>query len=286
MDSQSRLMWEAVYGPLSDSKPGLVGELIARGEAHALRFAALYAVLDAVREIRPPHLLAGLALWQYAEDSARCVFGDQLGDVEADEVLRKLRAAGRDGATFAELYDSFSRNVRGPVIRRAVAVLVKRQLARVEREDRQGPGRRPERAYAVSPPVGVGQEANYLSTAAPYALNAKYAEIYEQERGDANALNAEMPSEEASAPEGELARISRLTRKPSPSNGGANDEGTGPGSAPCAADHSGERLTNLPPVKHGCPDRPGGYITTSGYSCGCRWCASCQQPFITTEEPS
>jgi hypothetical protein len=58
----------------------MVGAIIGRAEAQVLRLSALYAVLDRSRMIRTSHLLAALAFWEYAEDSAQRIFGDRLGD--------------------------------------------------------------------------------------------------------------------------------------------------------------------------------------------------------------
>ena len=69
-------------------------EALARGEAITLRFALVYALLDRSPVIGADHLVAALALWQYAEDSARHVFGDATGDPVADRVLAALRRGG------------------------------------------------------------------------------------------------------------------------------------------------------------------------------------------------
>ena len=42
-------------------------------------------------EVREEHLRAGLALWQYCEDSARHIFGRATGDTVADRILEALR---------------------------------------------------------------------------------------------------------------------------------------------------------------------------------------------------
>jgi hypothetical protein len=45
-DDATRAVWSEVYGPLSEGKPGLAGCMLARAEAHVMRFASMYAVLD------------------------------------------------------------------------------------------------------------------------------------------------------------------------------------------------------------------------------------------------
>ena len=91
-DDEARTIWCEVYGELSEGKPGLAGALLARGEAHVMRLALLYALLDKSELIRAPHLLAALALWGYAERSVYHIFGDNLGDPVADDLLRLLRS--------------------------------------------------------------------------------------------------------------------------------------------------------------------------------------------------
>jgi hypothetical protein len=138
--------WTAVYPELSAGKPGLFGSVVARGEAHVLRFSCQYALLDLSIVIQPVHLRAALALWQYAEDSARAIFGDALGDPTADEILRALRRAP-DGLTRTDLWNLFGRHRKVGEIDRALGVLLKYGRAQPRREETGGrPG---ERWFAV-----------------------------------------------------------------------------------------------------------------------------------------
>jgi hypothetical protein len=93
-DPEARELWGAVYPALSEGHPGLVGAILNRAEAQVLRLSVLYAVLDCLPQIQPVHLKAALALWDYAEASARRIFGDRLGDPVADRILGALRARG------------------------------------------------------------------------------------------------------------------------------------------------------------------------------------------------
>ena len=63
-DQDAKAVWREVYGELSEGRPGLTGALLARGEAHVMRLAMLYALMDRSHLIRPPHLMAALALWE------------------------------------------------------------------------------------------------------------------------------------------------------------------------------------------------------------------------------
>jgi hypothetical protein len=145
-DEAARELWHQVYSELSEGKPGLAGFLLARAEAHVMRLALLYALLDRSPEIRAPHLLAALALWDYCERSVRTVFGDSLGDAVADELLRLLRGCP-NGLTRTEIRDYFQRNASADRIGRALGLLLQHKLVR--REEEQTEGRPRERWYAV-----------------------------------------------------------------------------------------------------------------------------------------
>ena len=101
---KARPMWEAGYHDLSKEQPGLFGSIVARAEAHVVRLALIYALLDSRNEIDPAHLEAALALWRYAEQSARYIFGDTLGDPVADTILTALRQAGPEGMARGDIY--------------------------------------------------------------------------------------------------------------------------------------------------------------------------------------
>src|SRR5215212_1440335 len=142
----ARDIWPEIYGPLSEGKPGLFGAVIGRAEAQVVRLAALYAVLDLSEDIERGHLMAALALWEYAEASARYVFGDATGDAVADQVMEALTAAGTDGMTRTEISHLFGRNKSAERIGRALSTLL--SARRVRREQEETGGRKAERWYA------------------------------------------------------------------------------------------------------------------------------------------
>lgn len=137
--------WAAVYGPLSEGKPGLFGSVVSRVEAQVVRLASIYAVMDLSPTIEMPHLKAALALWQYAEDSARHIFGDATGNPVADRIMVALEDDDA-GMTRNEIRNLFSRHKSAEEIGQALVLLEK--LGRIRRES-QGTGGRPvERWYA------------------------------------------------------------------------------------------------------------------------------------------
>ena len=118
-DDQARAIWREVYADLSEGKPGLLGAVTSRAEAQTMRLACIYALLDSSEMVRAEHLMAALAVWQYCEDSARFIFGDALGDVMADEILRELRSRA-EGMTRNDIREYFQRHKSSAEIGRAL----------------------------------------------------------------------------------------------------------------------------------------------------------------------
>jgi hypothetical protein len=145
-DDAAREIWGEVYGQLSADRPGLSGSLLGRAEAHVLRLSMLYALLDCSASIQSPHLMAALALWDYAEQSVRHIWGDALGDAVADELLRLLRAAP-DGLSRNQMYDHFGRHQSSDRIGRALGLLTSHRLAQVETQQTGG---RPREVWRAS----------------------------------------------------------------------------------------------------------------------------------------
>lgn len=113
-----------------------------------MRLAALYAVLDQSAVIRPEHLMAGLAVWRYCEQSARFVFGGSLGDQVADDILAALRRSPA-GLSRTDVGRLFSGHRDAQQVGRALGVLHREGLARCE--TRETGGRPAERWFAASP---------------------------------------------------------------------------------------------------------------------------------------
>jgi hypothetical protein len=147
-DDEARSIWCDVYGPLSEGKPGLAGALLARAEAHVMRLALIYALMDRSPVIREPHLMAALALWDYCERSVKYIFGDSLGDDVADELLRFLRGCFPNGMSRTEIRDFFQRHASSARIGKALGLLLQLGLAR--REHTETGGRPTERWFATA----------------------------------------------------------------------------------------------------------------------------------------
>ena len=137
-DDAARAIWWDIYPTLSRSRAGLSGAICARAEAHVVRLAVIYAVLDGTGVIAPRHLHSALALWDYAERTVGFVFGHSLGDPLADEISRAI-AASTEGISRTEIRDLFARNRPRAQIDRALNLLA--TAGHVERHLRTGPGR-------------------------------------------------------------------------------------------------------------------------------------------------
>jgi len=134
LDSLARERWIEIYPHLSAAEPGLAGAATARAEAHVVRLALIYTLLDCSATIGHEHLEAALAVWRYSADSARWIFGDSLGDPTADEIWSAAKERP-GGLTRTEVSDMFSRNKKRREIERALGVL--EDAGRLRRETRQ-----------------------------------------------------------------------------------------------------------------------------------------------------
>ncbi len=134
-DAEAEALWCKVYPKLEQDMPGLAGSILARGAAQVLRLSLLYALSDREEENRPvtairtPHLMAALAVWDYAKASVRYIFGEAIGDSVADRLLKLLKEGPKTGN---ELYGAMGRHA-GDAERKekALALLQQLELAHV-----------------------------------------------------------------------------------------------------------------------------------------------------------
>jgi len=157
-DAETAQAWKEVYDMLTAGRPGLLGSILSRAEVQVLRFSLIYALLDCSEWIRLEHLGAALALWEYAEASVRHIFGDAVGDPDADAILTALRQS-REGLDRTSIRDLFSRNRTASAIDRALSTLQKQNLARMVEREKTG-GRPPEVWVATS----LSSRANTLKS--------------------------------------------------------------------------------------------------------------------------
>jgi hypothetical protein len=156
LSEDARAIWWDIYPHLSAGRPGMLGAVCGRAEAHVVRLALLYALLDRQNAIGATHLRAALALWDYAARSAAFVFGESLGDPIADEINRAI-GEHPGGLTRSQIRDLFARNRPKAQIDRALHLLV--GAGAVNRHLLGGPGR-PTEVWSVQPtPAPSGRPA-------------------------------------------------------------------------------------------------------------------------------
>jgi len=137
-DDAASELWEQLYPELSEGGQGMLAMMTSRAEAHVVRLALIYALLDGSDKlIRVEHLRAALAVWDYCYASAKFIWGDAIGDAVADEILRALKAT-TDGMTRWDITDHFSRKKKAAELDRALGVLAERGLIRSVKEDTGG----------------------------------------------------------------------------------------------------------------------------------------------------
>ena len=102
-----------------------------------MRLALLYALLYQSSVIQPAHLKAALAIWEYAEASARYIFGSAVGDPVADDILRSLRA-NPDRLSRTDISNLFKRNKDRHAIGCGLELLALKNLARHEQQQTDG----------------------------------------------------------------------------------------------------------------------------------------------------
>lgn len=100
-DADANAIWAEHYPRLVTPPSGLQGAITGRAAPQVLRLSLLYALLDKSNAVRPAHLRAALAFWDYCFDSAKYIFGWHSGNQLADRILAEIRE--RPGLTRAEI---------------------------------------------------------------------------------------------------------------------------------------------------------------------------------------
>jgi hypothetical protein len=106
----ARQAWTDAYQQLAQPQPGIAGAISARAEAHTIRLALIYALLDNNRQIQPAHLTAALALWDYAQRSATWALQRSSGDPLAHQIHAALTDQLPGGLTRTQIRDLLHRN--------------------------------------------------------------------------------------------------------------------------------------------------------------------------------
>jgi len=152
-DAAGRI-WDQAYLTLSADAPGMAGAVISRAEAQTIRLALVYALLDCSPTIEPPHLKAALSVWSYAEDSARFLFGESLGNSTADTILKALKDATPVGLTRTQISNLLSRHATAARISSAMQLLFEWGLIEEAKDEPSEDGGRPATRYLAK--LGAG----------------------------------------------------------------------------------------------------------------------------------
>ena len=121
-DTETRPLWAEIYPALSSGIPGLIGAMTARAEAYVTRLSCIYALLDQSVTIKPKHLLAAVALFDYAESSVHYIFQEETGNKFANDLLQTLQE-NADGMTRTDISNHFNRNKSSEQISEALEIL-------------------------------------------------------------------------------------------------------------------------------------------------------------------
>jgi hypothetical protein len=155
-DDAARKIWIEVYPSLSEGKPGMAGAVLSRAEAHVMRLALLYSLMDLSSLIRAEHLLAALAFWEYVEKSVIYIFGDKTGDSVADKIYDAV-CDEPEGLTRTQIFNLFNRHERRQRIDDCIALLAR--CGRVEIEKSVTDGRPAERVILARAQAQKAQKA-------------------------------------------------------------------------------------------------------------------------------
>ncbi len=128
-DEETKPLWKETYPELSAGLPGLVGAMTSRSESYVTRIAGIYALLDKSILIKPQHLLAALAIWDYAENSARYIFQTKSFTPIMKRILEAL-TDNKQGMTRTAINNALSRNYSSEDIKQALVTLLSLGLLR------------------------------------------------------------------------------------------------------------------------------------------------------------
>ena len=143
--------WTASYEEMAQGPTdGVTAALAARAEAHTMRLALTYALLDGASSITAEHLQAALALWDYAARSAEWALGGATGDPLA-ELIHHHMEENPGGLALTQLHGLLNNNYTSAQIKDALKALEK--AGRAECTKRKNPkGGRPAEIWKATTP--------------------------------------------------------------------------------------------------------------------------------------
>ena len=150
-DSGAKRHWRTTYKKMS-KRPmeGVTGALTARAEAHSIRLALIYALLDGASSIKVEHLKAGLALWEYAARSAEWALGEATG-VPLAEHIHGHMVDNPGGVPLTQLHELLNNNHTSAELREALRALEHAGRAECRKKKNPKGGRPAEIWTAITP---------------------------------------------------------------------------------------------------------------------------------------
>jgi hypothetical protein len=133
-NNEAEDLWSQEYARLTSGGSSLKDALCARAEAHVLRLSLLYALLDRSAEIRPEHLKAAIAFWDYCERSVEYMFGGATGDGDKDKIMAGLADGPK---TNSEIHWIFGNNRTAEWISAKMASLERERLVVLTKVERK-----------------------------------------------------------------------------------------------------------------------------------------------------
>jgi rubrerythrin len=159
-----------------------------------MRLASIYALLDKSPLVRREHLEAAFALWQYAKDSARYIFGTATGNKLADEIFAALEGAGEPGLTRTDISNVLGRNRSASEIERALRLLFEYGKARTKQEIADDAKRPTERWYALTRQNEINETNELIAESEPLAKDnfVEIVNFVEEPREDIPRTEADL----------------------------------------------------------------------------------------------
>lgn len=137
MTENAGKFYDKLYVQLTESGPGMYGVITDRAETQVIRLSLLYALLDECRRIHTRHIKSALALWNYADASARFIFHGMAEDGKKRKLLDALEKRGE--MTKTEIRDLFQRHIKKERLESILSELIAE--GRIVKESRKTNGR-------------------------------------------------------------------------------------------------------------------------------------------------
>jgi len=115
--------WVEAYASVTDTRPGLLGDILGRGAAQVTRLAVIYALADQCCEVDRIHVEAALEVWRYVCDSAAHLFGNRSEDSIQDNLLGILRIHYPEHLTRTQIYRLYNCHQQANKIQAALSSL-------------------------------------------------------------------------------------------------------------------------------------------------------------------